>query len=82
MKTTVKTCAQWTAFIALCLIGCLAFMLVAGDEDPTNPIPFSQFLLLKAAGGVGLYLCYRVGRWLHRHGYLPEYLDRMTEEEV
>ena len=82
MNKTVKTCVQWAAFIALSLVGCVAFMVLAGDEDPANPIPFSRWLLLKAGAGVVLYLCYRVARRLHRLGFLPAYLDRITEEEV
>lgn len=82
MNTTVRKFGQWAVLSALCIIGCIAFMVLVGDENPMNPMPLSRWLLLKAAAGVVLYVCYKVARLCHRHGYLPEYLDKMVEEDV
>jgi len=81
MNTTAKKCAQWAVFLALCFIGCIAFMVLAGDDNPANPLPFSRWLLMKVVAGVVLYACYLCGRTLHRFGFLPEYLDKTLSEE-
>lgn len=82
MKTTVKTYAQWAVFSALCLVGFVAFMVVAGDEDPMNPMPFARFFVLKMAALGVIALCVWIGKRLYRKGYLPEYLDKVVEEDV
>lgn len=81
MNTTVKKCGQWAILSALCFIGSIAFMVLAGDDDPANPLPFSRWLTIKAVAGVVLYACYLCGRTLHRFGFLPEYLDKAVSEE-
>ena len=56
-------------------------MVLAGDENPANPLPFSRWLLMKVVAGVVLYACYLLGRTLHRLGFLPEYLEKTLSEE-
>jgi hypothetical protein len=82
MKKTIAEYAKWACFSILLCVGGFAFMVLLGDENPTSPMPFSRWMLLKATAGVILYLCVRVGRWLHMAGRLPGYLDRITEEEA
>lgn len=81
MNTTAKKCAQWALFLALCFIGLIAFIVLAGDDNPANPLPLSRWLLMKVVAGVVLYACYLLGRTLHRFGFLPEYLDKTLSEE-
>lgn len=80
MNTTVKTCGQWAIFSTLLLVGFIAFMVVAGEEDPANPMSFGRFVLLKGAALAVLALCVWGGKWLHRHGCFPEYIDRELKE--
>lgn len=82
MNTTVKKCVQWTALSTICLVGFFAFMLLAGDEDPMNPIPLSEWLVIKISSFVVLTLCILIGKWLHRTGCLPECLDKLVEEDI
>ena len=81
MNGKVKVCGQWAVFYPLCLVGFFAFMVLAGDEDPMNPMPFGRWLLIKAIAGGVLALCVWVGKRLHRLGVLPEYIDSITEDE-
>lgn len=81
MNTTVKKCVQWTALSTVCIVGLFAFMLLAGDEDPMNPMPFGRWLLIKALAMVVIAICIWGGKRLYKKGYLPEYIDTVTEEE-
>lgn len=82
MNTTVKKCVQWTALSTVCIVGLFAFMLLAGDENPRTPIPLGEWLVIKFSALMVIALCVWVGKWLHRTGYLPEYLDKLVEEDI
>lgn len=81
MREVARKAAQWAAFIALCLLGCFAFMLLAGDDDPENPLPASQWLLIKGAALLTLLLCVWAGKALHRGGCLPEEIEKEIRED-
>ncbi len=81
MNESIKKFAQWALFSALCFIGIIAFMILAGDEDPMNPMPFGRWLLIKALAMVVIAICIWGGKRLYKKGYLPEYIDTITEEE-
>lgn len=73
---------RWALFIALSFWGMFSFLVVIGDESPSNPLPFVQFLFMKIGGMASLYLTVRLGIRLHDMGLLPDvskYLD-LTEE--
>lgn len=70
---------QWAALWILGIWGFLSFIVLAGEEDPANPMPFGRFFLIKASAMLSLVLCYYVGKWLHRAGYLPDELDKDDE---
>ncbi|MCF0187914.1 MAG: hypothetical protein HUK04_00245 [Bacteroidaceae bacterium] len=73
MKTKHKnTPKQWATMTALVSVGFLAFMVVAGDENPENPMNIGAFCLIKGAAMAVIYGCYRVGKILDRKGLLPE----------
>lgn len=65
---------QWAAFAALCLAALPAFIVVAGEDNPDQPIPLWEFALLKACAAGALYACYRAAKALRGNGYLPECL--------
>lgn len=81
MKASIKKFAQWTVFSTLCFVCTIAFMVLAGDEDPMNPIPFGRWALIKAIAIVVIAVCVWIGKQLYKKGYLPEYIDTVTEEE-
>lgn len=81
MNKTIIKCAQWAVFSALFFVGTIAFMVLAGDEDPMNPMPFGRWLLIKALAMVVIAVLIWGGKRLYKKGYLPEYIDTVTEEE-
>ena len=61
---------QWLVFSLLGLWGFFSFIILAGEEDPMNPLSIQKFFL-------SLHLCYRLGSWLNSKGLIPE----MSEED-
>lgn len=68
---------QWLVFSLLGLWGFFSFIILAGEEDPVNPLSLEKFFLIKGAAGLSLYLCIRLGSWLNSNGLIPE----MSEED-
>lgn len=68
---------QWLVFSLLGLWGFLSFFILAGEEDPINPLSIEKFFFIKGAAGLSLYLCVRLGSWLNSKGLIPE----MSEED-
>lgn len=73
---------QWAVLSALCFVGIVAFMVVAGDDDPNNPLPIGTWLLVKGVAMAVIALCVLTGKVLHRHGLLPDAIDKFNDEEV
>ena len=74
MKKTVdsKTVKQYSVLAALMLWGLISFMVLAGDENPMNPMPWGEFFLIKTAALVSLALCVLTGKALNKKGLLPD----------
>lgn len=68
---------QWIVFSLLGIWGFISFIILAGEENPINPLSFEKFFLIKGAAGLSLYLCVRLGSWLNSKGLMPE----MSEED-
>lgn len=68
---------QWLVFTLLGIWGFFSFIILAGEEDPMNPLSIEKFFLIKGTAGLSLYLCYRLGSWLNSKGLIPE----MSEED-
>ena len=68
---------QWLVFSLLGRWGFFSFIILAGEEDPVNPLSLEKFFLIKGAAGLSLYLCIRLGSWLNSNGLIPE----MSEED-
>lgn len=81
MNKSIKKCAQCAVFSSLCFIGLLAFMVLASDEDPMNPMSFSRWLLIKAIAVVVFAMCVWGGKRLYKKGYLPEYIDEIAKDD-
>lgn len=67
-----STMKQWAILGAVMVVAALAFMVLAGDEDPYNPMTLGTFLLVKGAALLVLIICWRVLVWLHRKGLIPD----------
>lgn len=74
-KTQRSKAVKWAVLWILGIWGFLSFIVLAGEEDPNNPMPFSEFLIIKAGAMASFLLCFYVGKRLHRAGYLPDELD-------
>lgn len=72
---------RWTLYILLGTWGFLSFCILAGDEDPNNPMSLTRFFITKAVAAASLYLCYRVGKLFNNNGLLPEFKDPEQEED-
>lgn len=72
---------QWAIVTALFGVGFLALMVIAGDDEPANPLPLGEWFLIKAVAAAVCYACYRVGRFLYSLGLLPVMDIDMDEEE-
>lgn len=82
MNATVKKCLQWVYLSAICLIAFGAFIMLVGEENPYEPIPLDEWLLIKATAIAVLILIVLIGRWLYRLGFLPKYLEKLVEEDI
>lgn len=76
-----KLIMQWAIFSALFLTACVAFMLLAGEDSPTAPLPFGKWIAIKACAAAALFACYKIGKALYKNGYLPEHINKIAEEE-
>lgn len=77
MKTTKAI--QWTVFSVLFTVGFLAFMVLAGEDDPSNPLPIGEWFLIKLSAMAVIGLCVLVGKWLNAKGLIPEISEEDDE---
>lgn len=67
----MKYLFKWVILTILFVCGIFCLILVLGEENPYDPIPFWKYVLLKAAGFVGCAICIVAGLYLHESGFLP-----------
>lgn len=79
-KKYSETC-KWVLFYTICTIGFIAFMVLAGEEDPCNPMPLGTFFLYKIGALAVLAMCFFAGKKLHTAGMFPKKLDENLEED-
>ena len=79
---TVKDIGKKVLLGTIFCWGMLSFMVLAGDEDPNNPMTASEFFLAKFAAFVSLAMCVLAGKYCYRKGWLPEELDNIDDEEI
>lgn len=73
---------KWVLFCTILTIGFIAFMVLAGEEDSNNPLPFGTFCLNKLGALAVMMICYYIGKKLHAAGLLPKKLEEDLEEEL
>lgn len=64
---------KWALLSALCAVGFFGFLLLAGDDDPYNPMPLGKWFLLKLFGAALIAASIYVGRILNRHNLMPDF---------
>lgn len=72
---------KWAIFTALFSVGFIGLLILAGDDDPYNPMPLGRWFMLKAMGAALMYAAYRIGILLDRYNLLPEFKD-LEEDEL
>lgn len=72
MKMKSNKTVKWAIFYAIGLWAMLSFIVLAGDEDPQNPMPLLDFFLIKTGALASFALSLWVGKLLNRAGFLPE----------
>lgn len=67
-----KKVLSWILLSAIFGIGTIAFIVLAGDEDPMNPLPLSKWVLIKGLAAASIATMYYIARYCNRKGWLPE----------
>lgn len=67
------TVKQWLLLSAICGMSMFFFVILAGEDDIHNPMPIERFVLLKILSAIGLYACYRFGKYCNRKCWLPRW---------
>ncbi len=78
MESKKRKIIQQVNQYSLFAVGLVAFIALAGEEDPQNPVSFGDFCLIKGAALAVLLGCVGIGKLLGRHGLLPS--DKDNEE--
>ena len=81
MKTRPKTFVQWLMFLSLTTIGLFSFLVMAGDENPQQPLTISEWLLVKFSAAIVFISVYLACRFCYNNGLFPEYIDRVASKE-
>lgn len=63
-------------------IGFFGLLILAGDDDPYNPMPLGRWFLLKAFGAALMYVACRIGKLLYHHNLLPDSFYKKEEGEL
>ena len=71
-KKTISKATKWALLSTLCIWGFISFMMLAGEENPLEPMSLNRFILIKLCAAISAYLCYLAGKWLYKSGYLPD----------
>ena len=75
MSDKKRKIIQQVNLYTLFAVGFIAFFVLAGEEDPHNPVSFGDFCLIKGAALAVLLVCLGVGKYLGRRGLLPDLND-------
>lgn len=67
---------------ATCLIGFFAFLIIAGEEDPYEPMPAEHFFSIKLSALLVFYLCFLFGKFCVRNNLFPKsFIDGMNRDD-
>ncbi len=68
----LKQVGQWSLLTLLTTWGMFAFLFLAGEDNPDMPMALSLFLLIKVIAFINLVVCYQVGKYFNKRGWLPD----------
>lgn len=71
----MRTLIQWGILSALFIIGFMAFFVLAGDDNPYDPMPLFKFFILKVSALAVLGCCVWIGKKCDKKGLLPNFKD-------
>lgn len=63
---------QWGILYALMIIGFMAFLVLAGEDNPYDPMPLFKFFFLKVSALAVLGCCVWIGKFCDSKGLLPD----------
>ena len=63
---------QWGILYALMIIGFMAFLVLAGEDNPYDPMPLFKFFILKVSALAVLGCCVLIGKVCDSKGLLPD----------
>lgn len=66
-----------------CLVGFCAFLIMAGEEDPCEPMTTERFFLIKLAALLVFSLCFLFGKFCVRNNLFPKsFIEDMKEDGI
>lgn len=71
-RKTISKATKWALLSIISIWGFISVIVLAGDENPLEPMLLSRFILIKLCAAISSYLCYLTGKWLYKSGYLPD----------
>ncbi len=77
---TLKQVGQWSLLTILIIWGMLAFIVLAGEDNPEMPMSLTQFILLKAGALVNISAVGIIAKRCNKRGWLPDLEKLLTEE--
>ncbi len=78
---TKRDVGQWSLLTVLTLWGMLAFLVLAGEDNPEAPISLTEFFLWKLAALINFGAAVLVGKWCDKHGWLPDLEKHFGREQ-
>lgn len=75
-----ETMAQKIRFGILASVGILALFIMAGEDQPGNPMSDAQFFISKGAAALVIYGCYRLGKRWKRMGLIADPKEEEGED--
>lgn len=82
MKKHITTAMKHLLLYITIGVGTILFMIVAGEEDPANPMTLEKFFLLKFGALGGLFLLVWICKKIYRAGLFPDSIYNEMEEEI
>lgn len=63
---------QWVITSLIGVWGVVSFLLIACEENPSEPSSPTAFFIVKVFGIISLFLCILACRWLNKRGFIVE----------
>ena len=77
MNKAVEKYIKVATVLTLFIVGGFSFIILAGDENPNNPLPLGEWLFIKAIALIAFATCVLTAKYLNKIGFI----NIPTEEE-